>query len=93
MKKINASTLRMIQLITFICGIILLQMVRLGYKSGSISGTVALVVSMLIVIVGSWVQVGKAVRRGKGKGFDRSPSSCRFGNPSGRDCRSICRCE
>ena len=55
MKKINASTLRMIQLITFICGIILLQMVRLGYKSGRISGTVALVVSMLIVIVGSWV--------------------------------------
>ena len=55
MKKINARTLRMIQLITVICGIILLQMGRLGYKSGSISGTVALVVSMLIVIVGSWV--------------------------------------
>lgn len=63
MKKINARTLRMIQLITFICGIILLQMVRLGYKSGSISGMVALGVSLPIMIVGSWVLSRKSDKK------------------------------
>ena len=53
----------MIQLITFICGIILLQMVRLGYKSGSISGTVALIVSLPIMIVGSWILSRKSEKK------------------------------
>ena len=44
-------------------GVILLQMVRLGYKSGSISGTVALIVSLPIMIVGSWILSRKSEKK------------------------------
>lgn len=55
MKKMNAKKLKMIQLITFFGGIIIVRLLHMGYQNHIIPGPIALIITLIIMVFGGWV--------------------------------------